>query len=106
MSTEGRILPELAWKGFDAIQIPPAQVSPNGGNLVLLWNGASNGGSISLWLQLYATVASSFLWGDLRRDWYLRYQPVNYQHIDLRLGTNRNHYDADSGEFCLDLLFG
>lgn len=48
-----RILPELAWKGFDAIQIPPAQVSPN---------------------------------GDLRRDWYLRYQPVNYQHIDLRLG--------------------
>eukprot|EP00435_Cladocopium_sp_Y103_P071970 s218_g38.t3 len=48
-----RILPELAWKGFDAIQIPPAQVSPN---------------------------------GDLRGDWYLRYQPVNYQHIDLRLG--------------------
>lgn len=36
VSTEGRILPELAWKGFDAIQIPPAQVSPNGGNLVLL----------------------------------------------------------------------
>jgi hypothetical protein len=31
---------------------------------------------------------------------------VNYQHIDLRLGTNRNHCDADSGEFCLDLLFG
>jgi len=52
-----RILPELAWKGFDAIQIPPAHVSPQ---------------------------------GDLRRDWYLRYQPVNYQHIDHALGGAEN----------------
>ena len=55
LSTEGRILPELAWKGFDAIQIPPAQVSPNGGSLVrreTVYAGASNGGSINLCLPL------------------------------------------------------
>ncbi|CAK9049775.1 unnamed protein product [Durusdinium trenchii] len=48
-----RILPELSWKGFDAIQIPPAHVSRQ---------------------------------GDLRRDWYLRYQPLSYEHVDLALG--------------------
>ena len=27
---QGRILPELALKGFDAVQIPPAHISPQG----------------------------------------------------------------------------
>jgi len=48
-----QILPELAWKGFDAIQIPPAQLSPA---------------------------------GDMRRNWYLRYQPLNHILIDPHLG--------------------
>ena len=29
--------------------------------------------------------------GDLRREWYLRYQPLNYEHIDLALGTKGCH---------------
>ncbi|CAJ1411470.1 unnamed protein product [Effrenium voratum] len=48
-----RILPELALKGFDAVQIPPAHISPQ---------------------------------GDLRRSWFLRYQPLSYQDIDPALG--------------------
>lgn len=46
-------LPDLAAMGFDAVQVAPAQLSPE---------------------------------GDLRRQWYLRYQPVKYSVIDPRLG--------------------
>jgi len=48
-----RMVPQLAADGFDAVQIPPAQVSRP---------------------------------GDLRHQWYQRYQPLRYGEIDPNLG--------------------
>eukprot|EP00438_Fugacium_kawagutii_P010748 Skav218264 [mRNA] locus=scaffold2035:196687:217330:- [translate_table: standard] len=75
----GRILPDLAWKGFDAIQIPPAQVCHQGAR--------DNAGLRIVGSGCVPPKVIVCLPGDLRKNWYLRYQPVNYQHIDPALGT-------------------